>query len=84
MLEFAEIHYTIAIHYLPAIINDDWTGLDENEILELTTFLDRETKGNESFHAWTVPNQEPELATCEISGLYGECEKVILLVKVNG
>jgi len=84
MLEFAEIHYTIAIHYIPAIINDDPTGLDEGEILHLTTFLDRETEGNESFHAWAVQDQEPELATCEISRLYGECEKVILLVKVNG
>jgi hypothetical protein len=41
------VHYdteTVAIHYLPAIFNDDYTGLNDEEHEELDKWLDKQPK----------------------------------------
>ena len=83
-LEYTEVPYTIASHYIPAIINDDWTGLDDLDVLRLTTFLDRNAP--EGAYAWVVKaiDNEPEFEVCEVCNLMAECETVTLLAKVNG
>lgn len=83
MSYYAEIDYTVSSMFIPAIINDDFTGLDEGDILELTTFLDSNTPSTP--HAWVVKaiDNDPELDRCEISNLYCECETLTLLTKPN-
>jgi len=83
MSDFQEIDFTVATHFIPAIINEDWTGLDEGEVLELTTFLTRHDQ--QGVHAWVVKaiDNEPELATCEISNLFSECETLTLLTNYH-
>ena len=83
MLDFAEVPYTVGQFYIPAIINDDWTGLSDLEVLELTTFLDKNAP--EGAYAWVVKaiDNEPELKLCEVSHMLDSCETLTLLTKVK-
>lgn len=67
--------YTIGSHFLPALINGDITGLDDEdeELLAAFTF---EAVGFRDGH-WSVPEDaEPEFAMCEITGFMSECQTI--------
>ena len=82
-LEFHEVPYTVASYYIPAIINDDWSGLNDMDVLELTMFLDRNAPSGH--YAWVVKaiDNEPELQRCEVSRMLATCEVLTLLTKVE-
>lgn len=62
--------YLIATHYVSAIINDDYTGLEDDEETELRAWLeDNEQRGG----YWTCEDDYPEFCTDEVSGLKSDC-----------
>lgn len=67
--------YTIAGHYLTAIINDDYTGLSDAESSQIARFLSE--ANNLPDATWQVEDGH-HFATCEISGLYADCYEVKL------
>jgi len=65
--------YTISEHFAPAIINDDYTGLEDEEHALLDAWLD--DNGMRASH-WTVESESSDLARCEITGLLSDCATV--------
>ena len=61
--------YTISDHLLCALINDDWTGLDDDEEKQLRLFL---THLPSNGH-WSVPDDESSFARCEVLNLMSSC-----------
>ncbi len=70
-------NYTISEHLLSAIINDDYSGLDNDEENELNRFL---SIANHYENAtWSMPEHEdPHFAQCDITGLHANCFDVKL------
>jgi hypothetical protein len=70
------IEYTISKHYLPALINGDYTGLDELDKHEFSGWL----RSVQDFAAhWAVDWEELDntrYARCEVSGLYSDCSTI--------
>lgn len=68
--------YTIASHWFSAIINDDYTGLSDEEENQLARFLSE--ANNLPDATWQLPDDETHFAICEISGLFSDCHTVKL------
>lgn len=69
-------NYTISEHLLSAIINDDYSGLDNDEENELNRFLS--TANLYKNATWDIPEGEPNFAQCDITGLHANCFNVKL------
>jgi len=65
--------YTIGEHFAPALINDDYTSLNDDEHALLDAWLD----GNamRASH-WTTEGESSDFARCEITGLMSDCATV--------
>lgn len=80
--------FIVSTHFLPALINGDYTGLTDSEERQLDTFagcaLAEHTitpSGQVKPHHWaTDPNEEPHFITCEVTGLKAICETIFLVV----
>ena len=71
-IKFATLN--IAQHFLPAIINGDFTGLDDNEELRLLEWLDTLPPST----IFSPLDTEPYFAEDEVTGLQAQCIKVEL------
>ena len=62
--------YIIGEHFAPAIINDDYTGLEDDEHAALDAWLD-----DNAMHSghWTTEGESSDFARCEITGLMSDC-----------
>jgi hypothetical protein len=67
--------YTIATHFLSAIINDDRSGLTREERHQLDTFVDSlpEDAANGTWDYAGFAPTSPSFDRCEICGVYAEC-----------
>lgn len=68
--------YTIGTHWFSAIINDDYTGLSNEEENQLNRFLSESNNLDDA--RWQMPENESHFAICEISGLFSDCYTVKL------
>lgn len=69
-MKFTTRTYVIGSHFLPALINGDYTGLEDHEERELDVFLDAVgCKGH-----WDYA--EAGFTRCEITGLMDDCYEV--------
>lgn len=65
--------YDVCTHYLSAIINGDYSGLEDNDEKDLNEFLDRLPKGA------TIDIQADshnEFTRDEVTGLHADCETI--------
>jgi len=71
--------YIICTHYASALINDDWSGLEDHEAAELRAFIDRQPGGY-----FTIPDIGADgfFARDEVSGLMADCIDM-QLIKYN-
>ena len=67
------IEYTVADHFLSAIINGDDSGLDDDDKAQLEAFYEKESTGCESGHWDTDSEEEASFSQCDICGLYANC-----------
>jgi hypothetical protein len=67
--------YTIAQHYACAVINEDWTGLDDQEAKELSDWLDSLREG----YLVIIDDSEKEFARCDVSGLRASTIDIALM-----
>ena len=63
--------FTIGAHYAPAIINGDYSGLDDVEAVTLDNFLDEYYRLQNA--TFDIPNADAEFTRCEISNLMSDC-----------
>lgn len=69
--------YRIAEHFLPAIINDDYSGLNDEEINLLNRFLSE--ANNLDCATWNIDfDSEPHFIDCDVTGLFSNCHDVKL------
>lgn len=69
--------YTISEHLLSAIVNGDYSGLDNDEENELNRFLS--TANQYENATWDMPEHEdPHFAFCDVTGLRANCFDVKL------
>jgi len=73
--------YKIGEHFMPAIINDDFTGLDDSEAATLNEWLD-----NNDMRAshWVIEDDNENYCECEISGLVNRCVVARLYFPARG
>ena len=78
--------FTISQHYLPAIINDDWTGLSDKEANALSGFLMHASTlipANAKSSHWAVDVEDcTNFARCEVSNLYSDVSDISLMFQV--
>lgn len=81
-----EYQYTIEHSLVEALINSDVSGISDDEDEALDKFLnevnDRAIKehGDSAFAAIVMPEHDPELARCDVTGYRGDCYDVTALV----
>jgi hypothetical protein len=76
-MEFDYYQYEISTHFASAIINGDYSGLNDQDEAELTQFLDALPVNNGHFD---LVNYDGEFffSRCEVCGLYSECLEIRL------
>ena len=72
--------YRISGHFLSAIINDDYSGLNDEEINLLEIFLTVSDCLTGSENAvWDIDSDsEPHFIDCDVTGLFSNCHDVKL------
>lgn len=80
-MRFTTEEYTVGEHFLGAIINGDFSGLNGAEEEELDVWL-RSTETARG-HWSTVDDSRNEFTRCEITGRYNTCEKLHRLTEVR-
>lgn len=84
---FEQYLFNISEYFLPAVINDDWTGLSDEETSQLEVFLgvtycEHAMQGGHSLPAhWSVEDDEPFFTRCEVTGLMSMCVVAGLYVR---
>lgn len=81
-MDFHRYSYTIGAHFVPAIENDDVTGLTEGETLALEYFL-ADLPGIGAFGHWSWGEDE-EFDLDEVAGYFGQCIRAEYLQPVGG
>lgn len=75
--------YNILQHFLPALINGDFSGLTEREEKELLDFIHTESDDIQQANCWTTIGTDDSadgfFGTCEVSGAKGTVETVRLV-----
>ena len=68
-MKFDYFTYNVASHYASAIINDDWTGLEDDEVAELEAWIDEVSNKVEY---WEVMD-DSGFCRDEVTGLMADC-----------
>jgi hypothetical protein len=69
-MKFDNMDYTIGSHFASALINGDYSGLEDHEEAALNAWIDaHEERGSH----WDCNDDNPEFCTDEVSGLKAEC-----------
>jgi len=61
--------YTLAMPFIAALVNDDYSGLGASEIEHLTRWLDGLPDGQ----LLAVPDGETTFARCDVTALMSDC-----------
>ncbi len=67
--------FAIAGHFLPALINGDYTGLDDNEAKQIDQFVDQWQHLSGTFDVLPTGTN---FATCDVCDMYSEIHDVRL------
>tara|TARA_R110000868_G_scaffold18467_9_gene81175 strand:+ start:141 stop:392 length:252 start_codon:yes stop_codon:yes gene_type:complete len=79
-MKFDYYQYEISAHFASAIINDDYSGLTDNEVKELDLFMGNLPVKNGHFD---LVDYEGFFSRCEISGLHDDCFNFRLYFPLN-
>ena len=84
-MQWDSFDYKVGQHFLPAIINGDYTGLSDDEAEELDRFLDAdELKGKVGHWAETnSDDHEGEFGRCDVSGLKAQVHGLSFVFRVE-
>jgi hypothetical protein len=74
-MKFNQTSYTVGSYFLSAMINGDYSGLNDQETRDLNDWLQR----NNCYGAghWSTTDETDEYGRCDITGLRGSVETVI-------
>ena len=69
-MKFDDMDYIIGAHFASALINGDYSGLDDDESHALDMWLDAHQKRGAY---WDIVGDNLEFSRCEITDLMGDC-----------
>ena len=72
-MTFQSITYTVSADLLCALINNDYSGLNESEELNLNYFVRDLNNTYESYHFSFMNDEETFFSKCEILNLHSDC-----------
>ena len=85
---FEMYSFTVAKHFIPAIINGDDTGLDDNDSVQLEVFMGVTLAScamqgmTSTNHHWSDDGDDnTNCARCEITNLMADCATLHLMVQ---
>jgi len=84
-MKFDHIEYTIGEHFLPALINGDYSGLEDSEIEQFDDFLrgaGADYPAASSGH-WAVEDDGENFTRCEVTNLFSRCAIVRLYFPIS-
>lgn len=73
------IDYVLPNYWLGALIYDDWSGLEDKEVIEIKTWLESESKKYPRFWA-LCPSDDGDMGFCwenDANNLGGDCTRVL-------
>jgi len=76
-MTFLEHEYIIGSHYLPALFNGDDSNLEEGEAAEFDAWAADAQVGLAGHWAGGGEEDRLEFAECEVTGLMGDCHRVV-------
>lgn len=80
-MNFDRHDYTMSEHFLSALINDDYTGLEDSEENELNKFLEHVYSAH-GLGFWDMnPAEQPDFTRCEVTDLHADCINVQYLTE---
>ena len=69
-MKFDSMDYSIGAHFASALINGDYTGLDDHEEAALNAWLEQhEMRGGH----WDMIGDGLDFTQCEVTGLMADC-----------
>ena len=72
-MKFDNMDYTIGSHFAGALINGDYSGLEDDEERALDAWLDaHQERGGH----WDIVGDNTEFARCEVTDFMGDCVTV--------
>ena len=71
--------FVIGSHFLPALINGDYTGLNDAEEAALSAWLDANSK---PYSHWDVLDHGNNFAVCQINNIHSDCATVRMYWRV--
>lgn len=78
------IDYNIGEHFLSAIINNDYSGLDDSEEAQLRAFLDSVYSNPAIVNsAWDWAENDLDYTRCDVCDMHANCMKVKLWFHVS-
>lgn len=66
------IEHNINTHYLPALINDDSSSMEDSEEEKLNSYVDQHFTGKHLSYPDDC-NEAANFSRCDVTGLYGNC-----------
>jgi hypothetical protein len=69
-MRFDHYEYSICSHWVSAIVNDDYTGLDDQEEKTLRDWL---ANNEQRASHWDFDESQPFYDIDEVSGFYADC-----------
>lgn len=83
-MTFDSYEYQIGAHFLSALINGDFSGLDDAETRTFIAWADTVHTSAPGIGHWaTLDDSADEFGLCEITGLRGATEKVAYMLPVT-
>lgn len=76
-MQFDTYTYTIAQHWACALVNNDWSGLADDECAQLQDFIASLPGPGH----WDFSDEESHFARDDVSGLFADCIDAIYLVR---
>ena len=79
-MKFTIEEYTISSHYLSSLINDDCSGLEDEEAVEFDAWVKLMQDGRMGH--WDC-DSESYIAMCAVTGLLSDCTTVRFVYRVD-
>lgn len=69
-MKFDYFEYRISVHFIPALINYDATGLSDDEDAALNEWVESTDR---RIQYWDVEDDSENFCKCDVTGLYSQC-----------
>jgi len=81
MVNIKTVTHNISDHYMSALINNDFSGLEDDDIETLNNFINNKLKEYPMFYAICPSDCEGSFSRCDICKLNSNCIEVEFIIE---